>query len=68
MSCCDCELSVKNVTFVDMKITGIRKVTIAPDKFKGTLSSAEAADAMAVGVRRAVGDCDIRKVMMADGG
>lgn len=68
MSCCDCELSVKNVTFVDMKITGIRKVTIAPDKFKGTLTSAEAADAMAAGVRRAVGDCDIRKVMMADGG
>lgn len=51
-----------------MEINEIRKVTVAPDKFKGTLTSAEAASAMAAGVRRVIPGCEIRKVMMADGG
>ena len=41
--------------------------TVAPDKFKGTLSAAEAAAAMARGLRNAGFD-DVRVVPMADGG
>ncbi|MFC4776203.1 glycerate kinase [Paenibacillus sp. GCM10023252] len=44
------------------------RVVIAPDKFKGSLTSAEAAEAMAEGVRRAWPDADIRIAAVADGG
>lgn len=44
------------------------RVVIAPDKFKGSLSAAAVAEALAVGVRRAIPDADIRCVPMADGG
>jgi glycerate kinase len=39
----------------------------SPDKFRGTLSAAEAADAMAVGLR-AAGFDEVRRVPLADGG
>lgn len=42
-------------------------VLIAADKFKGTLTAAEVAAAVAAGVRR-VGDAEIRIVPVADGG
>jgi glycerate 2-kinase len=44
------------------------RVLIAPDKFKGTLSAAEAAEAMAQGVLRVYPDAKVRLLPVADGG
>lgn len=44
------------------------KFVIAPDKFRGSLSAAEAAEAIAAGVRRAAPDAQVVAVPMADGG
>ena len=44
------------------------RVVIAPDKFKGSLSAADAAAAMARGVTRAYPAASIDQVPMADGG
>lgn len=44
------------------------RVLVAPDKFRGTLSAREAADAVAAGWRRADADADVETVPMADGG
>ncbi len=44
------------------------RVVIAPDKFKGSLSASEAAEAMARGVSRAAPGAAIDRVPMADGG
>ena len=43
-------------------------VLVAPDKFKGSLTAAEVADAVAVGIRRARPDIDVELVPVADGG
>ncbi|MEI8243215.1 MAG: glycerate kinase [bacterium] len=43
-------------------------IAIAPDSFKGTLSAAEAAGAIAAGVRRAIPGARFRLIPMADGG
>jgi len=44
------------------------RIIIAPDSFKGSLSAAEAAAAMARGAARAVPDAQILPIPMADGG
>ncbi len=44
------------------------RVLVAPDKFKGTLTAAQAADAIAAGVRRAIPDAVVEAIAMADGG
>jgi len=44
------------------------RVLVAPDKFKGTLSAAEAAEAMAQGVLRVYPDAKVRLLPVADGG
>ena len=44
------------------------RILIAPDKFKGTLTGAEAAEAMATGVCRVLPDADITVQPIADGG
>ncbi len=44
------------------------KVVVAPDKFKGSLSAAEAASAIAHGVLRADPSAEVVAVPMADGG
>lgn len=44
------------------------KVTIAPDSFKGSLSAPEVAEALAIGIRSVVADCEIVAIPMADGG
>jgi glycerate kinase len=49
-------------------MTDDQKVVIAPDKFKGSLSAAQAAEAMARGVVRAFPGASIDLVPMADGG
>lgn len=47
-------------------ITG--HVVIAPDKFKGSLSAAEAAERIAAGIRRAAPGTEVRTLPVADGG
>ena len=44
------------------------KVLVAPTAFKGTMAPTEAADAMAVGVRRIWPDAEVEKVPLSDGG
>jgi len=44
------------------------RVLVAPDKFRGTLTAAQAARAVAAGWRRARPDDDVVEVPMADGG
>jgi glycerate kinase len=44
------------------------RVLVAPDKFRGTLTAAEAAEAIAQGWRRARPDDEVERVPMADGG
>src|SRR4051794_17000538 len=44
------------------------KIVIAPDKFKGCLSAAEVADAIAMGLRRADPNVQLDLCPMADGG
>jgi len=44
------------------------KIVIAPDKFKGCLSAAEVADAIAAGARQARADVQLDLCPMADGG
>jgi glycerate 2-kinase len=46
----------------------IVKIVIAPDKFKGCLSAADVARAIAAGVKRASPDASIDQCPMADGG
>jgi glycerate kinase len=43
-------------------------VVVAPDKFKGTLTAAQAAEAMSAGVRDAVPRASVRRLPVADGG
>jgi glycerate kinase len=45
-----------------------RRFLIAPDKFKGSLTARQAADAMAAGVRRIFPDAEIDLCPIADGG
>ncbi|MDT5245708.1 MAG: glycerate 2-kinase, partial [Mycobacterium sp.] len=45
-----------------------RRVVIAPDKFKGSLTAGQAARAMAVGVKRANPELQIVECPVADGG
>jgi glycerate 2-kinase len=44
------------------------RVLVAPDKFRGTLSAAEAAEAVADGWRRSVPHAEVDRAPMADGG
>jgi len=44
------------------------KIVIASDKFKGSLTAAEVAEALSVGLRRAIPDVEIVRVPVADGG
>ncbi|MCM3631323.1 glycerate kinase [Paenibacillus glycanilyticus] len=44
------------------------KIVIAPDSFKGSLSAAAAAEAIAQGVRRCLPDAAVIKLPIADGG
>lgn len=44
------------------------KIVLAPDSYKGSLTSKEACEAMETGIRRVMPDAEILKVPMADGG
>lgn len=43
-------------------------IVVAPDKFKGTLTAAEAAGHVADGILRVLPDADVRRLPVADGG
>lgn len=45
-----------------------RHVVVAPDKFRGSLTAVQAADRIALGVRRRTVDVDVRVLPLADGG
>lgn len=47
---------------------GNKKIVIAPDSFKGSLSSTEAAQAMARGVQRALPEAELVLLPLSDGG
>lgn len=51
-----------------MEAPGVSRVVVAPDKFKGTLSATEAADAMVSAVRESLPDSEVVVVPVADGG
>ena len=44
------------------------KIIIAPDSFKGTLSAADAANAIAAGIRQIIPDAILQLMPLADGG
>ncbi|MDI2131514.1 glycerate kinase [Yinghuangia seranimata] len=44
------------------------KIVVAPDKFKGTLTAAEAAGRIAEGILRVLPAADVRRLPVADGG
>ncbi len=44
------------------------KIILAPDSFKGSLTSMEVAEAMEAGIRRVLPDADCIRIPMADGG
>ena len=46
----------------------MKKITIAVDSFKGSLSSAEVAEAVAQGIEAVLPHCEVCKVSIADGG
>ena len=46
----------------------MKRITIAVDSFKGSLSSREVADAFEAGWRERIPACEVRKVSIADGG
>lgn len=46
----------------------MKKITVAVDSFKGSLSSCEVADAFEVGFKRVFPACEVCKVGIADGG
>ncbi len=47
---------------------GVRRVLVCPQEFKGSLTAAEAASALARGVRLALPDAEVIDLPMADGG
>lgn len=52
----------------DIDHSGRRRIVVAPDSFKGSLSAVEVAQAITNGLRRSGLDADIVQVPMADGG
>ena len=44
------------------------KIIIAPDSFKGSLTSAEAGEAIAAGIKEILPECQIQAIKAADGG
>jgi glycerate kinase len=44
------------------------KIIVAPNAYKGSLSAAQAAEAMYAGIRRVLADADVQLIPVADGG
>lgn len=62
-----CRDTTRSATAADCTLQAVR-VLVAPDKFRGTLTAAEAARAAAAGWRRARAGDQVEEVPMADGG
>ena len=56
------------LTFFIIFAPMIRKIVIASDSFKGSLTSAQVAEAAGQGIRDVLPECDIASVAVADGG
>ena len=52
----------------DAIMSGVMKIVVAPQAFKGSISALDAARAMREGVLRTVPDADVQMVPVADGG
>ena len=46
----------------------LRKIVVAPDSFKGSLSSSEVASYVKTGILKVFPDCDVKSLSIADGG
>ena len=46
----------------------MKKIVVAPDSFKGSLTSAEVADAVERGIKDVFPQCNVVKAGVADGG
>lgn len=53
---------------IKLRLAHAMRILIAPDSFKGTLTSTEAAAAMAAGIKSVLPDVEIITIPMADGG
>lgn len=53
---------------IELRLAHIMRILIAPDSFKGSLTSVEAAAAMAAGIRSAIPEAEIITMPLADGG
>jgi glycerate kinase len=51
-----------------LKTVSMRRIVVAADSFKGSLSSLEVAEAFACGFHRVFPHCEVEKVAVADGG
>lgn len=52
----------------DAAVDGARRVLVAADKFKGSLTAVEVAERVAAGLRRVVPDVEVEALPVADGG
>ncbi|MFJ3303970.1 glycerate kinase [Streptomyces sp. NPDC086549] len=52
----------------DAAVDGTRRVLIAADKFKGSLTAAQVAERVTAGLRRVVPDVEVESLPVADGG
>lgn len=46
----------------------MKKIVVASDSFKGSITSLEIADSVAIAVHRVFHDCEVKKIPIADGG
>ena len=53
---------------MSLKTVSMRRIVVAADSFKGSLSSLEVAEAFACGFHRVFPHCEVEKVAVADGG
>ena len=53
---------------MSLKTVSMRRIVVAADSFKGSLSSLEVAEAFARGFYRVFPHCEVAKVAVADGG
>lgn len=63
---CGLPVSEEDIHFIPGVLTG--RIVVAPDSFKGSLTAAEAAEAMASGVSHVLPGFEVVKMPVADGG
>jgi glycerate 2-kinase len=68
MACCARPAAPRHARHLTLVPASPPRIVVAPDSFKGSVSAAQAAAAIAAGLRRVWGDADLRLVPLADGG